>query len=167
MASGGDHGKHPSGAPPPATMTVSCRPVEQGRMPPPTGPRHRPGGVLLYIGDCLCFASCHGTDLRLLICVGLLLLQTRWPRQRWSLSCRSCSLPERGSFIAGKVLSPHGRMDWRPSSAPWEGCVQNVITWAEAVRYDYLAKTCAFMASYRCPFNFNCILEERRILLFL
>jgi hypothetical protein len=34
-------------------ITISRCPVEQGQMPPPTGPRRRLGRVLLHAGDCL------------------------------------------------------------------------------------------------------------------
>jgi hypothetical protein len=51
MASGGDHGKHPWGGA--AMMAVNHHPVEQGRMSTPAEPHHRPGGVLLYVSDCL------------------------------------------------------------------------------------------------------------------
>jgi hypothetical protein len=36
-------------------------------------------------------------------------------------------LPERGSWIVGKMPLPHGRMDWQPFSAPLERCAQNVM----------------------------------------
>jgi hypothetical protein len=37
-----------------AMMAASRCPIEHGRMPLLAGPRHRPGGVLLYADDCLC-----------------------------------------------------------------------------------------------------------------
>jgi hypothetical protein len=39
--------------------------------------------------------------------------------------------------------------------------------WAEAIQQDYLARTCAFTASYQCYFNFDRILDERQTLLSL
>jgi hypothetical protein len=34
-------------------MVINCRPTEQGWMLSPAGPRRRPGGVFLCVGDCL------------------------------------------------------------------------------------------------------------------
>jgi hypothetical protein len=34
-------------------MAVNHHPVEQGRMSTPAEPHRRPGGVLLYVSDCL------------------------------------------------------------------------------------------------------------------
>jgi hypothetical protein len=51
MASGRDHSKHPWGRG--GMIAINCRPIEQGRMSSLAGHRHRPGGVLLYVGDCL------------------------------------------------------------------------------------------------------------------
>jgi hypothetical protein len=36
-----------------ALMATSCRPIKQGRTPPPFGHRHWLGGVLLYASTCL------------------------------------------------------------------------------------------------------------------
>jgi hypothetical protein len=46
----------------------------------------------------------------------------------WSSSCKGSSLPRIGSWTAGKVSSPHGRMDWRILSAPLERCMWNVTS---------------------------------------
>jgi hypothetical protein len=72
---------------------------------------------------CLHLLICRDADLCFLIGVGLHLI-----RMRWSLSYRGNSLPGRGSWIARKVSSPRGRMDWQPLSVPLERCSQNVTS---------------------------------------
>jgi hypothetical protein len=120
IASGGDRGKHPCGGSP-TTIAASCHPIKHGRMPPPVGHHHQSGGSLLYAGACLGLLLCHDVGLCSKIVVGLSLLQMQWPS-----SCRSSSLPRRGSWIAGEVSSQCGRMDWQSLSMPLESCAQNM-----------------------------------------
>jgi hypothetical protein len=70
-------------------------------------------------------SSCHGVDLCVLIGVGLLLLQMWWPCQRWPSSCRSSSLPRRGSWIARKAPLQRGWMDWCLLSLSLGRCRRN------------------------------------------
>jgi hypothetical protein len=98
-------------------------------MPPTVRHCHRSGGSLLCASACLGLLLCHDTGLCLLIGVGLCLLQMRWP-----LSYRGSSLLRKGSWIAGKVPSSCGRMDWQPLSAPLERCTQNMMIVALELR---------------------------------
>jgi hypothetical protein len=115
-------------------MVINRRPAERGRMLLPAGPRHRPGEVLLCADDCLGLFLAIVLIFCYLISVGLPLLRMWWPRQWRPSSCRSSSLPERGSWIAGKVPSPHGTIGW------WLSCVrlgwhtQNVMPCASMPR---------------------------------
>jgi hypothetical protein len=105
----------------PTVIIARRRPIKQGRTPPPVGHHRRLGGSLPCVDAYLSFLLCHDAGLYFLISVGLRLLHM-W----WSSSCRGSSLPRRGSWIAGKVPSLHGRMDWRPLSVPLERCSWNM-----------------------------------------
>jgi hypothetical protein len=58
----------------PATIAANRRPIEERRMPPLVGNRHRPGGSLLSADACLGLLLCRDADLCLLIIVELHLL---------------------------------------------------------------------------------------------
>jgi hypothetical protein len=100
----------------PAVITANCHPAEQGRMPPClAGHRRRLGESLLCADACLGLLLCRDTE-------GLRLLRIRRP-----LSCMGTSLPGRGSWIAVRVPSSHGRKGWRPLRACLGRCVRNVM----------------------------------------
>jgi hypothetical protein len=105
----------------PAAIAASRCSIEQGQTPPLVEHRRQPSESLLYAGACLGLLLCRDTILYLLIGTGLGLFHVRW-----SLSCRGSSLLRRGSWIAERVASPHGRMDWRPLSTPMERCAWNM-----------------------------------------
>jgi hypothetical protein len=92
----------------PTTIAASRRPIEHGRTPPPVRRFHQPGGSSLYASACLGMLYCRDAGLCLSIGAGLHLLHVRW-----SSSYRGSSLLGRGSWIAGKVTSWHGKMVWQ------------------------------------------------------
>jgi hypothetical protein len=76
----------------PAAIAATCRAIAQGWMPPLVGPRRRPGESLLRAEARLGLLLCHDPDFCLLIGVELRLVRMRWPS-----SCKSSSMPKRGS----------------------------------------------------------------------
>jgi hypothetical protein len=104
-----------------ADIIASCCPVAQGRTPPIVGPRHRLGDSLLCASARLGLLLCHNVGFCLMIGIGIHLL-----RMRWSSSCKSSSLPGRGSWIAKRVSSSHGRKAWQPLHVHSGRCVLNV-----------------------------------------
>jgi hypothetical protein len=116
-------------------MDINRHPTEQGWTTPVVGLHHRPGEAGFSLRWQLRGPiSYHNADPRLLIRVGLLLLQAWWRHWWRPSSCGSSSLLRRGSWKAREEPSPHGRMDWRCLSVPWEGCTQNTMPSAHGLR---------------------------------
>jgi hypothetical protein len=105
----------------PIVIAASCRPVMQGQIPPLLRPHRRLGESLLHAGAPLGLLLCHDAGFCLLIGVGLHLLRMRWPS-----SCKSSSLPRRGSWIVERVPSSRGRKAWWPLRARSGRCTWNM-----------------------------------------
>jgi hypothetical protein len=106
----------------PATIAASCHPVMQGWMPPLVEPHRRSGESLLYFDARLGLLLCRDADFSMFIGVGLHLLCMQWPS-----SCKSSSLPGRGSWIAERLPSSCGRKAWRPLRMRLGRCAWNVM----------------------------------------
>jgi hypothetical protein len=116
MASWGDHDKRP----------CSGNPNDNNRWPSScrarTGASSSRASPSVRWGFSMCqrlpgLAALCDVGLCLLIGAGFLLLWTWWPRWRLPSSCKSNSLPKRGSWIAAKVPSLRGKtVSWLPSA---------------------------------------------------